>query len=111
MCLGSGHLVVYGNPALIATFGPRCFGLPARETLVSLPAEAFGLLDAVLAGGRPLARWIIIDSDEWRMTALPRFDFETGEAYGVSFHLRHRSDIPIVRPVHGISAEAAHPRA
>jgi hypothetical protein len=96
MCLGPGHLVVYGNPAFVATFGQHCVGMPARETMVSLPAEAFDLLDAVLAGGRPLARWIVIDAEDWRMTAMPRLDFETDQVYGVSFHLRRQSDVPIV---------------
>lgn len=98
MCLGSGHLVVYGNPAFVATFGPHCVGMPARETMLGLPAEAFELLDAVLAESRPLARWIAIGTDQWRLTAMPRLDFETGRAYGVSFHLRRRSDLPVVRP-------------
>jgi hypothetical protein len=98
MCLGSGHIVVYGNPAFVATFGPHCVGMPARETMLGLPAEAFDLLDAVLAERRPLARWIAIETEQWRLTAMPRLDFETGQAYGVSFHLRRRSDLPVVRP-------------
>lgn len=98
MCLGSGHLVVYGNPAFVAIFGQQCVGMPARETMLSLPSEAFDLLDAVLRESRPLARWIAIGGDDWRMTAIPRLDFETGRAYGVSFHLRRRSDLPVVRP-------------
>ena len=98
MCLGTGHLVVYGNPAFVAIFGRQCLGLPARETMLGLPAEAFDLLDAVLAEGRPLARWIAIGTEQWRLTAMPRLDFETGRAYGVSFHLRRRSDLPVIRP-------------
>ncbi len=98
MCLGSGHLVVYGNPAFVAMFGQHCVGMPARETMISLPAEAFDVLDAVLAEHRPLARWIIVGTEEWRLTAMPRVDFETGAAYGVSFHLRRRTDLPVVRP-------------
>lgn len=98
MCLGSGHLVVYGNPAFVAIFGQQCVGMPARETMLSLPSEAFDLLDAVLREGRPLARWIAIGGDDWRMTAIPRLDFETSRAYGVSFHLRRRSDLPVIRP-------------
>jgi hypothetical protein len=98
MCLGQGHLVVYGNPAFVAMFGRGCVGMPARETMLGLPAEAFDLLDAVLAESRPLARWIALGLEEWRMTAMPRLDFETGQAYGVSFHLRRRSDLPVVRP-------------
>ena len=100
MCLGPGHLVVYGNPAFIATFGQGCIGMPARESMLGLPPEAFDLLDSVLAGGRPLACWIAVDGQDWRMTAMPRLDFETGQPYGVSFHLRRRSDLPVVRDAH-----------
>ena len=96
MCVGSGHLVVYGNPAFVATFGQQCVGLPARETMLSLPRGAFDLLDAVLAEGRPLACWIVVDGDDWRMTATPRLDVQTGDPYGVSFHLRRRSDLPLI---------------
>lgn len=98
MCLGSGHLVVYGNPAFVAIFGGQCLGLPARETMLSLPSEAFDLLDAVLLEGRALARWVAVEGDEWRMTATPRVDFESGRTYGVSFHFRRRSDLPVLRP-------------
>ena len=31
------------------------------------------------------------------MTAAPRADPETGQVYGVSFHLRERSDLPVTR--------------
>ena len=99
MCLGSGHLVVYGNPAFISTFGSSCIGMPARETMLSLPPDAFDLLDRVLARGRPLARWITVGAQDWRLTAMPRIDVETGEPYGVSFHLRRRSDLPVIRDV------------
>jgi hypothetical protein len=97
MCLGSGHMLVYGNSSFVAIFGQQCIGMPARETMLSLPPEAFDLLDAVLAEGRPLARWITIDGEDWRMTAIPRLDIETRRAYGVSFHLRRRGDVPVVR--------------
>ena len=97
MCLGPGHLVVYGNPAFMSTFGSGCIGIPARETLLSLPPEAFDLLDRVLARSRPLARWIMVEAQDWRLTAMPRIDIETGEPYGVSFHLRRRSDLPVTR--------------
>lgn len=110
MCLGPGHMIVYGNPAFVAVFGRQCVGLPARETMLSLPAEAFDLLDAVLAGTRPLARWIGSGTEEWRMTAMPRLDFETGRAYGVSFHLRRRSDVPIVRVDERTPADAGAER-
>jgi hypothetical protein len=90
-------MVVYGNPALRAAFGDVSVGLPAREGILGLPTEAFTLLDAVYMGGRPLARWIERDDEQWRMTAAPRVDPETGQVYGVSFHLRERSDLPVSR--------------
>ena len=46
---------------------------------------------------RPLACWITRDGEDWRLTAAPRKDPETGEVYGVAFHLRERSDLPVVR--------------
>jgi PAS domain-containing protein len=93
---GPGHVVVYGNPAFRAMFGEGAIGLPARETMLDLPAEAFALLDAVLADGRPLARWVERPDGTWRLTAVPRRDVETGEVYGIAFHLRARADLPIV---------------
>jgi hypothetical protein len=69
--------------------------LPARESLVDLPPAAFALLDAVLARGKPLARWIRFAGEDWRMTVAPRTD-PTGEVYGVAFHLRARSDVPAI---------------
>jgi hypothetical protein len=95
MCRGQGHLVVYGNPAFLTAFGPQAVGMPARESLVSLPPSAFTLLDLVLARGKPLARWIRFDGADWRMTVAPRVD-ASGEIYGVSLHLRARSDVPSV---------------
>ena len=96
LCAGAGHMVVYGNPAFVSVFGAQSIGLPAREVMIGLPAEAFDLLDAVLRDGRPLARWISRDGDDWRLTAMPRFDPETQQPYGVAFHLRARSDLPVV---------------
>ena len=96
LCAGPGHVVVYGNPAFVSAFGVQSVGLPAREGMLGLPGAAFALLDAVLHEGRPLARWVIRDGEEWRLTAMPRFDPETQEAYGVAFHLRARSDLPVV---------------
>jgi len=87
--------VVYGNPAFVSAFGSRAVGLPARESLLDLPPTAFALLDAVLSRGKPLARWIRLAGEDWRMTGVPRVD-PTGEVYGVSFHLRARSDVPVV---------------
>ena len=95
-CRGAGHLVGYGNPAFVATFGPAAVGMPARESLVELPAGAFALLDAVLACGKPLARWIRFAGADWRMTVTPRVDPGNGEVYGVVFHLRARSDVPVI---------------
>ncbi len=90
-------MVVYGNPALRAAFGDVSVGLPAREGILGLPAAAFELLDAVFVGGKPLARWIDRDDEAWRMTAAPRVDPETGQVYGVSFHLREKTDLPVSR--------------
>lgn|SRR5664280_2920120 len=95
-CRGAGHLVVYGNPAFVATFGSAAVGMPARESLVELPAGAFALLDAVLTCGKPLARWIRFAGADWRMTVTPRVDPGNGEVYGVAFHLRARSDVPVI---------------
>jgi PAS domain-containing protein len=92
---GPGHVVVYGNPAFRSMFGAAAIGLPARESLIGLPAAAFGLLDAVLSEGRPLARWIDRDDGRWRLTAIPRRDPENGDVFGVAFHLRAGSDLPI----------------
>ena len=92
MCIGAGHVLVYANPALITRFGRECVGLPAREALLDLPSTAFTLLDAVLQRGRPFARWVSYDGDNWRMTVVPRIDPITGDTYGVSFHLRPRAE-------------------
>jgi hypothetical protein len=95
MCRGPGHIVVYGNPAFVAAFGADAVGMPAREGIVDMPPAAFALLDAVLIRGKSLARWIKIAGVEWRLTVAPRID-PTGDVYGVSFHLRARSDLPVV---------------
>jgi hypothetical protein len=97
LTLGAGHLVVYGNAAFRTEFGDSAVGLPARESKLGLPSQAFALLDAVLLRGRPYARWIRRGDEDWRLTARPRIDPETSEAYGVAFHLRARSDVPVVR--------------
>jgi hypothetical protein len=96
LATGPGHVVVHGNPAFQMTFGAAAIGMPARETMLDLPPEAFALLDAVLADGRPLARWITRADGDWRLTAMPRRDPLTFEVYGVAFHLRARSDVPIL---------------
>jgi len=87
MCQGRGHVIVYGNPAMVSRFG-SCVGMPAREAMLDLPHEGFELLDAVYDRARPLARWIRLDGERWRMTAVPRIDAVDGEVYGVSFHLQ-----------------------
>jgi hypothetical protein len=89
---GPGHVVVHGNPAFRATFGEAAVGLPARESMLGLPPEAFELLDAVLRTGRPLARWVERYGETWRLTALPRVEPGSDEAYGVAFHLRPGDD-------------------
>ncbi len=95
---GAGHLVEYGNPAFRSMFGDRAVGMPARESMIDLPGEAFALLDAVYREGRPLARWIRHDGDEWRLTAVPRRDVDSDDVYGIAFHLRRRDDLPVLRP-------------
>ena len=95
MCLGAGHVVVYGNPAFLAAFGPGAVGIPAREGLVDLPPAALAVLDAAFARERPLARWIQWAGGEWRLTVAPRRDVETAAVYGISLHLRAREDQPI----------------
>lgn len=94
---GPAHVVMHGNPAFRVAFGEDAIGMPAREALVDLPAEAFDLLDAVLGRGRPLARWIRRKSggEDWRLTAAPRVEPDSHEVYGVTMHLRARSDVPI----------------
>jgi hypothetical protein len=67
-----------------------------REGLLDLPADAFVLLDVVLTRGRPFSRWLRLGDVEWRMTAAPRVDPGTHEVYGVAFHLRSRSDLPVL---------------
>ncbi|HET7471496.1 MAG TPA: hypothetical protein VFJ71_00080 [Candidatus Limnocylindrales bacterium] len=99
IAMGHGHVVVYGNPAFRTMFGATAVGLPARESMLGLPPSAFGLLDAVLEEGRPLARWIDREDGRWRLTAVPRRDPETGEVYGLAFHLRAGADLPVVAPV------------
>ncbi len=95
-CTGPGHMVVHGNESFRQVFGATSLGMPIREAAVELPPEAFALLDAVLGQGRPLARWIEVAGEEWRLTAAPRVDPETREVYGVAFHLRARSDLPVL---------------
>jgi hypothetical protein len=50
------------------------------------------LLDAVFVRAKPLARWVRLDGERWRMTAVPRIDAADGEVYGVSFHLQGAAD-------------------
>jgi hypothetical protein len=83
--------VMHGNEAMKERFG-ACVGLPAREGLLPLPARAFALMDAVLDRGKPLATWITVHDEEWRLTVAPRIDPENAEPYGVTIYLRARSD-------------------
>lgn len=92
---GPAHLVMHGNAAFRAAFGEAAVGVPAREALVDLPREAFALLDAVLERGSPLARWIRWTGEDWRLTAAPRREPGSDEPYGVTMHLRARSDVPV----------------
>jgi len=94
---GPGHIVIHGNAAFRSTFGRGAIGLPARESMLALPATAFALLDEVFRRGRPLARWIDRPDGPWRWTVAPRRDPETDAVIGVSFHLRARDDLPIWR--------------
>ena len=95
MCAGPAHMVVYGNPAFVARFGAHCLGMPAREVMLDLSEDAFAVLDAAYAEGRPLARWVRFGDEEWRVTVKPRVDPATDEVFGVAFHLRARSDMPV----------------
>src|SRR5688572_32973510 len=72
ICAGPGHVLIYGNPAFHAQFGARCIGMPAREVMVDMPDTAFAVLDAVLARGRPLARWLERGGRVWCVTEIPR---------------------------------------
>jgi hypothetical protein len=93
MCYGSGHVVVHGNAGFVAAFGRRAVGMPAREALVELPSGAFDLFDRVLTEGRPLAASLRRGTESWRLVCKPRMDPESGEVYGITFHLRERSDV------------------
>ena len=72
-CFGSGHVVVYGNSAFHASFGPSAIGLPAREILVDL-SRPFEVMDQVYDEGRPLATWLPGPDEDWRLTVAPRRD-------------------------------------
>jgi hypothetical protein len=95
-CFGPGHVVMHGNPAFVAAFGRTAVGLPAREILIDLPGAAFEVMDAVYERGKPLATWLPGSDEDWRLTVAPRVDPEMHETYGVTFHLRARSDMPIL---------------
>lgn len=85
--VGPAHLIMHGNPAFIARYGASAVGMPAREAMLDLPRDAFALLDAVLAEGRPLARSIDLPDGRRRLVVVPRTDPETLETYGVTTHL------------------------
>ncbi len=98
MCVGRGHVVVHGNAGFVESFGAEAIGRPLRESVLDLPPMAFELLDAVYAEARPMAVWLPVSDGDWRLTAAPRLDPETGEVYGVMLHLRARSDVPVLEP-------------
>lgn len=85
--LGSGHVIVHGNPAFIAAFGAESIGQPAREALIGLPNKAFELMDLVLATGKPKACRLDTPAGRRRLVVAARIDPETGETYGVTTHL------------------------
>lgn len=87
MHLGPAHTVMFSNPAFAEMFGARGLGMPAREVMVGLPAEAFELMDRVLHDGRPLARQVRLRNAPRRLVVVPRVDPETNETYGVTTHL------------------------
>jgi len=93
-CQGAGLMVVHGNAAFRSVFGADSIGLPAREGMLGLSRTGFTLMDAVMRQGRPLARWVRLSGETWRMTAAPRIDADSGEVYGVAFHLRPRDPQP-----------------
>jgi hypothetical protein len=95
ICIGPGHVVVYGNPEFVEAFGSQAVGLPLREGVLGLDRSAFALLDAVYRRGRPLGRWIERDGTTWRMTGVPRLDPATLAVEGVAFNLRERNDRPL----------------
>jgi hypothetical protein len=85
---GPAHVIVHGNSAFLETFGAGCVGQPARETLVSLPAEAFLLMDTVYREGKSLATRTKTSDGPKRLVIAARCDPETGETYGVASHIR-----------------------
>jgi PAS domain-containing protein len=85
---GPAHVIVHGNDAFLAAFGAGCLGQPAREALVSLPSEAFRLMDTVYREGRSLATRIRTPDGPRRLVIAARRDPETGETYGVASHIR-----------------------
>jgi hypothetical protein len=92
-CQGPGLIVAYGNVAFKRVFGGACIGLPAREGMIGLSRESFAVMDAVLARGRPAARWVRMDGAQWRLTVAPRIDPGNSEIYGVAFHLQRREPV------------------
>ena len=84
---GPGLVIVHGNVPFRAEFGEGFLGLPAVEALPDLPTAAFDLMKLVFQNGTPLARWIAVRGDTWRLTAAPRRDIETNAVYGIAIHL------------------------
>ena len=67
-------------------------------------------MDQVYDEGRPLATWLPGRDEDWRLTVAPRRDPETGETYGITFHLRARSDVPILAQPAGLRPTPAGSR-
>ena len=86
---GPGQMIVHGNPAFVAEFGPEAIGMPARETLVEMPPRFFEVVDRVLGEARPLACWLEVGGVRRRLTAAPRRDVETGEIYGAAIRIAY----------------------
>jgi hypothetical protein len=87
---GPAHVIMHGNPPFLELFGAQSVGVPAREAMADLPAEAFELMDRVYREGRPLARQVLTPAGPRRLVVVPRRDPGTGETYGVATHLRPR---------------------
>ena len=64
MCVGPGHMVVYGNPAFVSSFGAHCLGMPAREVMIGVPSAAFTVFDVALNEGRAVAAWVRLGDED-----------------------------------------------
>ncbi len=85
---GAGHMIMHGNAAFMAAYGPSTLGQPAREVLLDLPPKAFELMDLVFTTGKPGACSIETANGPRRLIVAARQDPDTGATYGVITHLR-----------------------